>query len=45
MMVIGMSMGGRVATHLSARLPVVGTVLINPYMVDVNDDAPYGQNG
>ena len=34
--VIGMSMGGTVATHLSARLPVVGTVLINPYMVDVN---------
>lgn len=29
-------MGGTVATHLSARLPVVGTVLINPYMVDVN---------
>ena len=34
--VIGMSMGGTVATHLSARLPVAGTVLINPYMVDVN---------
>ena len=34
--VIGMSMGGTVATHLSAHLPVVGTVLINPYMVDVN---------
>lgn len=34
--VVGMSMGGTVATHLSARLPVAGTVLINPYMVDVN---------
>ena len=34
--VIGLSMGGTVATHLSARLPVAGTVLINPYMVDVN---------
>lgn len=28
-MVIGMSMGGTVATRLSARLPMVGTVLIN----------------
>ena len=36
MVVIGLSMGGTVATHLSARLPVAGTVLINPYMVDVN---------
>lgn len=34
--VIGMSMGGTVATHLSARLPVLGTAIINPYMVDVN---------
>ena len=34
--IIGMSMGGTVAAHLSARLPVAGTVLINPYLVDVN---------
>ena len=34
--VIGMSMGGTLAVNLSARLPVLGTAIINPYMVDVN---------
>ena len=34
--VIGMSMGGCLAAHLAARRPVAGTVLINPFFVDVN---------
>ena len=34
--VVGMSMGGALALHLSARRPVAGTALINPYIVDVN---------
>lgn len=32
--VIGLSMGGALAVHLSARRPVAGTILINPYIVN-----------
>lgn len=34
--VVGISMGGCLAANLSARLPVAGTVLINPFFIDVN---------
>ena len=34
--VIGISMGGCIAANLAARHDVLGTVLINPYFVDVN---------
>lgn len=32
--VVGLSMGGGLAIHLSARRPVLGTILINPYVVN-----------
>ena len=34
--IIGISMGGCIATNLAARHDVLGMVLINPYFVDVN---------
>lgn len=34
--VFGLSMGGTLALHIAARLPVAGLILVNPFVLDTN---------